>query len=873
MSDCVLEDLVPHAVINKVTLESLSTAGEDYQLTCDISIQDTVNTRGEIAKYFFSDNFKKYFKIFTLLSRDNIVPQIIELIEQSNMEDYRKAYAINAIFASPYPILTVTTDLVPSSEIVDSIIALLQQLTTDSYSTSFYSFASDMAVEYGYGANSFDADGNFAYDLKVPIDDRMKFKNSIDVSNCNLYVIPSYYWVSAFLDKGVPFQMTPEMQKFGYKECKTLTILQDNQIVDTRVEDFRIVDRAAEFIVPDAALGYELEVSRIALLSERNSQYMLSDIVSELYSSYVPVPDGIGTRNVFYLNLHRILLRNSKYSFLYTNMLQNLQSYSFNLKELAPIASARIEKRRVDLDSQLKFINNVNSRDIDSPALFNFFFTDAISESVGKYRYTLELSLIDPMEQILETLATAIILDKKSILKSLKACAEHTNNSNGYDNVRNELSKQSKSFNTLLLNTADTRRSFASFKEIFSIFTGLVYDEVFELCPALTNLSVLAKSRDSIEHLITFIEDFMFEVSKYFPVLNMTDESDSTIKPSSYINVRYEFNKDIDYSVQDRGMYDIVEDSISGYDISRSDFAARMIQESSKYRNSPTSNPSNLGYATPNKFSGTSFLDLESSTELFFTFFSSIMGAGIDPNIDIDLALADPDNYQVSIDVLRKDHTMFESFAANLGMSVFSNNLPEIRSKVGSGQLITTTRGIESGKNSKSSNSEVFLDKGAAQEAIDSRNYKTSLSEMRSKKEELINRFLVSSDGYAMLDREEYTQGTKQTKRFKAANYASAGNVTNLPKFIGMHPSFFSGSASKDIFTALFHRLVLNNIFNIFYLSGFDSNMNAIWIPMRDLSQVPLGTLCRLEKFRSDKLGIKDSLAVDREIMSKYFYL
>ena len=869
MSDCVLEDLVPHAVINKVTLESLSTAGEDYQLTCDISIQDTVNTRGEIAKYFFSDNFKKYFKIFTLLSRDNIVPQIIELIEQSNMEDYRKAYAINAIFASPYPILTVTTDLVPSSEIVDSIIALLQQLTTDSYSTSFYSFASDMAVEYGYGANSFDADGNFAYDLKVPIDDRMKFKNSIDVSNCNLYVIPSYYWVSAFLDKGVPFQMTPEMQKFGYKECKTLTILQDNQIVDTRVEDFRIVDRIPEFIVPDAALGYELEVAKIASLSERSNQYMLSDIVSELYSSYIPISDGIGTRNVFYLNLHRILLRNSKYSFLYTNILQNIQSYSFNLKELSPIASARIEKRRVDLDSQFKFINNVNSRDIDSPGMLNFFFTDMSSESIGKYRYTLELSLVDPMEQILETLATDIILDKESILKSLKACAEHTNNSNGYDNIRNELSKQSKSFNTLLLSTANTRRSFKSFKKLFSIFTGQDYDTE---CPTLSNLSVLAKSRDSIEHLITSIEDFMFEVSKYFPVLNMTDESASTVKPSSYINIRYEFNKDIDYSVQDRGMYDIVEDSISGYDISRSDFAARMIQESSKYRNSPTSNPSNLGYATPNRFSDTSFADLESSTELFFTFFSSIMGTANDPNIDIDLALSDPDNYQVSVDALKKDHAMFESFASNLGMSVTSNSVPEMRSKVESG-LKTTTRGIESGTNSKSSNSEVFLDIGAARETIDTKNYKTSLSEIRSKKEELINRFLVSSDGYGILDREEYTQGTKQTKRFKASNYASAGNIVNVPKFIGMHPSFFSRSASKDIFTALFHRLVLNNVFNIFYLSGFDSNMNAIWLPMRDLSQVPLGTLCRLEKFRSDRLGIKDSLAVDREIMSKYFYL
>lgn len=873
MSDCVLEDLVPHAVINKVTLESLSTAGEDYQLTCDISIQDTVSTRGEIAKYLFSDNFKKYFKIFTLLSRDNIVPQIIELIEQSKLEDYRKAYAINSIFAAPYPINAVTTDLIPSSDTVDSIIALLQQLTTDSYSTSFYSFASDMAVEYGYGANSFDADGNFAYDLKIPLDDRMKFRNSIArVPNCNLYVIPSYNFVNAFLDKGVPFQWTHEMLKFGYKEHKTLTILQDSQIIDSRVHDFRLVDRVAEFIIPDAALGYELEVSKIASQSDRNSQFMLSDVIGDLYSSYVPVSDSIGTRNVFYLNLHRALLRNSKYSFLYTNILQNLQSYSFDLKELALLGQVRIEKRRIDLDSRIQYINNVQSRDIASPEMLNFYFTDPVPGTIGKYRYTLEMSINDPMEQILETLATSILLSKKGILKSLKACAEHTNNSSGYDNVRNELTNQSKSFNTLLLATSETRESFENFKQLFGIFTGQDYDS---LCPTLSTLSVLAKSKDSIEHLITLIQDFMFEVSKYFPILDMTDESRSAIKPSSHISIRYEFKQDIDYSVQSRGMYDIIEDSVSGYDMTRSAFASRMSQESAKYLATPAPNPSSLGYMTPNKFSNMSLVDVQDSAELFFNFFSSMMYGTDTPNIDIDLALADPENYQVSADVLKKDHTTFESFATSLGVSVISNNIPELKNSGNKGLLNTTnkTKGIESGENSKSFSSNIFIDTGTVADIIDRKNYKSSLSEMRSKKEELINRFLVSYNGYGLLDREEYTQGTKQSKRFKAAMYAAAGTVTNIPKFIGMHPIFFSRSASKDIFTALFHRLILNNIYNIFYLSGFDSNMNGIWLPLRDLGQVPTGTLCRLEKFRSDKLGIKDSLAVDREIMSKYFYL
>lgn len=88
-----------------------------------------------------------------------------------------------------------------------------------------------------------------------------------------------------------------------------------------------------------------------------------------------------------------------------------------------------------------------------------------------------------------------------------------------------------------------------------------------------------------------------------------------------------------------------------------------------------------------------------------------------------------------------------------------------------------------------------------------------------------------------------------------------------------MYPRFFSKSADANIFTALFHRLILNNLYVVYYLSSFDQNLNPIWTPLTELSELPEGTLCKLDRFRADSLGIKDSLLVDREIMSKYFYL
>ena len=71
-----------------------------------------------------------------------------------------------------------------------------------------------------------------------------------------------------------------------------------------------------------------------------------------------------------------------------------------------------------------------------------------------------------------------------------------------------------------------------------------------------------------------------------------------------------------------------------------------------------------------------------------------------------------------------------------------------------------------------------------------------------------------------------------------------------------------------------FSRLILDNMFMVYYLDGFDANMNPQWYHLTDFSKVPSGkTLCKLKRFKSSTMHIGQGTMADREILSKYFYL
>ena len=77
------------------------------------------------------------------------------------------------------------------------------------------------------------------------------------------------------------------------------------------------------------------------------------------------------------------------------------------------------------------------------------------------------------------------------------------------------------------------------------------------------------------------------------------------------------------------------------------------------------------------------------------------------------------------------------------------------------------------------------------------------------------------------------------------------------------------------------YRLILDNTFFVYYLSGIDENMNPTWTRLsnfdvaldeaRSLGQNRL--ICKLKRYEDSKLHIGQGSESDREILSKYFYL
>ena len=70
--------------------------------------------------------------------------------------------------------------------------------------------------------------------------------------------------------------------------------------------------------------------------------------------------------------------------------------------------------------------------------------------------------------------------------------------------------------------------------------------------------------------------------------------------------------------------------------------------------------------------------------------------------------------------------------------------------------------------------------------------------------------------------------------------------------------------------------MFLNNVYVVQYLKSIrdeNGNLSLNWQTISDYDSVPDNVLCRLYKYRNDRIYVTDSYLVDREIMSKYFYL
>ena len=190
------------------------------------------------------------------------------------------------------------------------------------------------------------------------------------------------------------------------------------------------------------------------------------------------------------------------------------------------------------------------------------------------------------------------------------------------------------------------------------------------------------------------------------------------------------------------------------------------------------------------------------------------------------------------------------------------------------------TLGIDYGANSLEERNNNFLDIGRRQEEDEKTSRadrKTSILERRAKEEELISRFLNSTDGYDVFRRKSIAQGDFLNSRFRLTGINQELQTGDgIPVFLQDNGLELILRESSSIFESLYKKVYANNVYVVQYLHSVkDENGNMVlqWRNISDFDNVPDNVLCRLERYRNEVLYVSDSYIVDREIMSKYFYL
>lgn len=870
MSECLLDDLVPQARFNKVTLESVSTTGGGYRVICDVSIFDTVSTEGDILTHFFSEDFKKYFELSMIVARDSLAIEAMDIIQGLGLEEYEVSRLVVLLFVQPIIPRDVFLNIeyVPSVSAINRLQDLFSQMTPESFE-SFITKPTDATnPAQNTGFNKFDDQGNIVYDFKVSREDQPKFINSLDVEQCRLFLLPVYNFAQAMQDAGLTY--TEDLSRFAYGAVYSMDVLVDKQIVDSRVQDFRLIQRVVDFINPDLEV---LRENRIAMLqkalgkiggSNPNSNITVNTI-SPLMSTF-----GMnGTKNFFIIDIGTILYRNSSRKFMYANYEEEIDS--------SVVSSIRVRKDRVDVKKDPVFITNIQEKNIDAFSTLSYCFEDQEQLDVGEYSYTLEMTLVEPLQQVVEGYVYDI---QNNLLPKLQHAKEYLNNTREYNSLRQELSPTGIQKMGSILNNATTKESHTSFTRLFKLLTGEVFGVVCPSIGRIRNLWISPSPVRLVDSLIKVINDVLFETSKFYEISAILNDS-SKVSPSSLITISHTFRETVDYGDKSRGLYDVIEETLSGIDLAKSQFRERMRTEGEKFVAGGYSDFQNLGYLTPNKFNNLDLRDLDESKDAFFSFFSTSVDGAENPNIKIDKALQDPENSNISRHALRKDHATFESFASTLGLSVENRTVRSKRAFKPASQMRTrATLGIDYGTNSLEERNNNFLDIGRRQEEDEKTSRadrKTSILERRSKEEELISRFLNSTDGYDVFRRKSIAQGDFLNSRFRLAGINQELHTgDDVPVFLQDNGLELILRESSSIFESLYKKVYANNVYIVQYLHSVkDENGNMVlqWRNISDFDNVPDNVLCRLERYRNELLYVSDSYIVDREIMSKYFYL
>ena len=914
MASCTLDDLVPSIKCNRIFLEPIGTSYTEYDVKIEASVYDSVQDDSGIADYLLSDTFKQNITAIFVFSRDEAVKNYSEFLKSSGLSLEMQSFVFVHTFGHlqvgyEYTGIDFYNDLVNgfNNDVIpiSSIIRTLQFRNTVSQMYNLIK-ASDYDIKIigfqnytnglieSYGARTLDEDGNIIYDLMIPRED-LTFSNSTDIESCYLHAA-SYFNIDQLIG-GVQIPMNSDTISFFYKEVHECHILDGKRAASPKVQDFRANERIAEIIRTDRISVYDQIIDEVSLSSGESKKE--SSLTSDLYTSYLKRKSGIlpYVYGTFFVNLYQLAKRNTPYPFLYTNLEKSFNPFDSGFDP--NIKSMHIYRVRTDTKDRKQLIPGV----YDIPGRLanesqGFYFSDLEFEGLthGNYTYEMEMEIVDPIQDFMED---CIHHSKLLSLRFKKAIEYIHNNPTTYNEIRDEINSQGKSdiSNIISFGSEETMTELQKFGRLLLALTGINPS-------LLAPFSAIAQTaqRRLIENMHRIIEDVIHAASKYFEVgsINNTSSS-STQSPKEVISYSRIWNIDVSPEYLSKGLINVFGSRIN---LNESFYNQRMRQEISGHDqqvyDAYVNNPLNFGCMTPQGIDDLSTYNQDGTLNLeaYFKLFSNIIdkkGIG-QQEYDLVVSLFQTENqtYVSTIAELKNNSAMFESFLHDLGGTVENSTMSSLntnaRSQVASEASFSF--GIDNGENSfgsKTSNFGAFdkVHDEDKQELEDKRDeIKGSLIAEKAKKEILIMNMLLDRKGYGILDRTDFTQGDKKRKRFNFNfNFTQKTEGKPYPAALKNTSKYFSLSrnGNGDRTKMPLARFILDNSYMVFYLSGFDGNMNPQWRHLVDFENLRNTVnsqdygmnrvLCKLKRFQNSEIHIGQGSTSDREIMCKHFYL
>ena len=937
MARCTLDDLVPSFRCNRIFLEPTTGNYEEYSVRIDASVYDTVEDDSGISDYLMSDTFKENIKLIAVYSRSESVKEFVDFLasywneeNQVGLSPAKQSFLFSLIMAgvefessfeaTMFGILLLGNEVFNSASVVNN--AAFSESLEEHYDNLIRSkMAHEIDVaeigfsSYGiqalqnFGELTFDEDGNRYYDIKLPLES-LTFTNSTAVESCYMHTVCLFEINNAQSDVSIP--VNSDTIQFFFKDIDECHILEEGVAATEKVQDFRITERIQEIIRPDRITIYDQVIDEVSLVSGK-TQVLNAGITSDLYSSYVSmvpyVPEGdniltskdIKTNNRFFLNIYELCKRNSSVRFVYDNLAKHNISGVFSGLRILD-TRVKIIRKGTDISHPLQDSEiNISSSKL-SKMIMHYEFEDLGIRKLtdGRYLYNLELDFVDPMYEFMEEIITPV---KNLLSRYNKAMTYIHNNPQNYNEIRDELNLKAQSdLRALFEQDSQLLTEALYFDILFKALTGESYmflryassdtEQQFEE-NAILDISVFERRR--LENSRRIIEDLLDATSRFFSVAEINNGyANSAKNPSKVITYSRTWNTEVSPRAFKDGVMSVIQQDRS--EVSEFDYKMRMDLEKSKHNITFNVDSKDLGFMTPSFLAGDNPFASGDPIGTYLNLFANILESGdvVDDSLANALLDTNPDGYNGTVRELKNGSGMFESFLSSLGGTIENLTIDSIDTKVEiskkSKRLYSS--GIDNGENLLKADSsnygriEIITDDD--QEDIEEKrsDIKQTLFLEKVKIEDVTMRMLINRDGYSILDRRSFKQGDKNSRSFDY-NFNYSSNVADKPNPILHYTTekYFrlsENGAGSEISMPL-ARFVLDNTFMVFYLAGFDENMNPDWRQLsnienaRQIASSPAnetgGVLCKLKRFQNSKMQIGQGSTSDREILSRYFYL